>query len=173
MTTATAIHSAQPEIYALGRDEGEHLEFLNVLATIKATAAHGGSMTAVEFDQPRGFGPPLHSHRDEDEIFVLLEGEVTLRSGDREIHAEAGAFVMLPHGIPHGFQVTSETARILTITGSVAGTPRFDQMVAELGVPTDEPVIPEPRDIDPGRVAMVNDSFGIDILGPPPAPLPD
>jgi mannose-6-phosphate isomerase-like protein (cupin superfamily) len=173
-TTETAAeHLSQSDVYALAKDEGTHLEFLNVLATIKASAANGGSMTAVEFDQPRGFGPPLHCHRDEDEIFVLLDGTVTLKSGDREIEAEAGGFVFLPHGVPHTFQVTSETARMLSITASASGTPVFDQMVSELGVPSAHPVIPEPRDIDPGHVAMVNDKYGIDILGPPPAPLTD
>lgn len=171
VTTTDQISSTG--VYALAKDEGTHLEFLNVLATIKATAAEGGSMTAVEFDQPRGFGPPLHCHRDEDEIFVLLDGTVTLRSGDREIEAEAGGFVFLPHGIPHTFQVTSETARMLSITASAFGTPVFDQMVSELGTPAEGPVIPEARDIDPGHVAMVNDKYGIDILGPPPAPLAD
>jgi len=60
---------------------------------------------------------------------------------------------------------------MLRITASVSGTPVFDQMVSELGTPAAGPVIPEPRDIDPGHVAMVNEKYGIDILGPPPAPL--
>lgn len=162
--------TSTPHIYALATDEGDHYEFLNVLATVKAS---GGPMSAVEFDQPKGFGPPLHSHRDEDEIFVLLDGEVTLRSGDDEIHATAGAFVMLPHGIPHTFQVTSETARMLSITSKVGSVATFDQMVATLGQPIEQPAIPEPGPIDPGHVAMVNDAHGIDIMGPPPAPLPD
>lgn len=171
MTITTETPNDTHAIYALGKDEGEHYEFLNVLATIKATAAHGGAMTAVEFDQPKGFGPPLHCHEDEDEIIVVLDGTVTLRSGDTEIHAEAGAFVMLPHGIPHTFQVTSETSRMISITAAVNATPQFDQMVSTLGTPTERAEIPEPREIDPAHVAQVTGAHGIEILGPPPAPL--
>lgn len=154
--------------YVLGRDQGVHYDFLNVAATIKATAGAEGSMSAVEFDQPRGFGPPLHCHAHEDEIFVLLDGAITVMLGDQEVVAEPGAFVFLPRGVPHTFQVTSETARMVSITASSKGAPTFDRMVAELGTPTDKPVIPEPGPIDPGHVAMVNAAHGIEILGPPP-----
>jgi hypothetical protein len=44
-------------------------------------------------------------------------------------------------------------------------------MVAALGTPTDAPTMPEPTYIDPARVAEVNAGFGIEILGPPPAPI--
>ena len=60
---------------------------------------------------------------------------------------------------------------MLSVTSSATTTPRFDLMVAALGEPTDEPVIPEPSEIDPGHVGLVNAQHGIDILGPPPAPL--
>jgi uncharacterized cupin superfamily protein len=57
---------------------------LDNLVTFKATAGESGALTAVEFLAPRGFGPPLHCHRDEDELVVVLEGEVAFRSGDTE-----------------------------------------------------------------------------------------
>ena len=44
-------------------------------------------------------------------------------------------------------------------------------MVEALGEPIETPTLPEPGPIDPAHVAQVNDQFGIDILGPPPAPL--
>ncbi len=62
------------EALVLGPDEGIHLHLLNHLATIKM-AGEGGSMSVVEFLAPRGFGPPLHSHRREDELFVILDGK--------------------------------------------------------------------------------------------------
>ena len=125
----------------LATGEGQHVEFLNNLTTIKL-AGRDRTMSVVEFLAPRGFGPPEHRHNDEDELFVT-------------------------------FQVLSPTARFLNVTASQTGSPRFDEMVAALGTPTEATVIPEPSYIDPGRVAEVCASFGIDIVGPPPPPLPE
>lgn len=159
--------------YVLQRDEGVHGHFLNQLATTKVSPGDTGSLTAVEFHAPRGFGPPLHRHEDEDEIIIVLEGRVAFRSGDVETIGESGATAWLPHGVPHTFQVLSDTARMATISASRAQTPRFDRMVAALSDPAAEPAIPVPGEIDPGEVARVCADHGIEILGPPPAPLSD
>ena len=159
-----------PEVVAPG--SGHHLHFLNHLATVKVRPADVGTLTAIEFTAPRGFGPPLHRHDDEDELFVVLDGELAFHAGDDRIVADAGAVAHLPYGIAHTFQVLSDTARFTCVTASRSGAPRFDQMVVELGVPTDEPVLPEPSYIDATHVADVCRRHGIEILGPPPAPLP-
>lgn len=125
----------------------------------------------VEFLAPRGFGPPVHRHNDEDELFVVLEGEIVLRTGSIEKACGTGGVALLPRGVPHGFQVLSEEARILNVTGSSSGPPRFDAMVTALGTPAPEPSMPSPQPIDPGEVAEVCAAHGIDILGPPPPPL--
>lgn len=78
---------------------------------------------------------------------------------------------VLPRGVPHRFQVHSEEARFLNVTGSSTGSPRFDAMVATLGTPITEPRLPAPVPIDPGAVAEVCAEHGIDILGPPPPPI--
>ncbi len=165
--------AARPgEVAVLASDEGEHFHMLDNLATIKVEAGADGSMSAVEFVAPRGFGPPLHSHQDEDELVVVLDGEIAFRSGDQETIGTAGACAFLPRGIPHTFQVLSSSARMLSVTSSPNATPQFDRMVSALGDPTTEPAMPEPMDIDPGHVALVTGQHGIDVLGPPPAPLP-
>lgn len=159
--------------YILNRDEGHHLHFLNHLATRKVSADYGSALTATEFVAPRSFGPPLHVHDDEDEILVVLEGEVRCVSGDVSGVARAGATVFLPHAVPHSFQVLSDEARFLSITSS-ASSPRkavFDRMVADLGTPAPGPVQPDPVEIDPGAVAASCARHGIEVLGPPPAPL--
>lgn len=168
---STEYATIRPEPSVLATNEGQHLHFLNHLATIKVTAETAGSLSVVEFVGPRGFGPPLHRHDHEDELFVILEGKIVFRSGDLEIEAEAGAHAFLPHGRPHTFQVLSDTARFTVVTASNTVGPEFDQMVAELGTPVAEPSLPEPAPIDPARVAEINRKYGIEILGPPPSPL--
>lgn len=169
MSTNTLPSTDQP--YVLDRDEGVHRHFLNHLATTKVAAGPGVSMSATEFVQPKGFGPPVHVHEDEDEIMIIHSGDVACRSGDTEYIATAGSTVWLPHGVPHTFQVLSDEARMTVITGSASGQPRFDRFVDTLSTPAAEPVLPEPVEIDPGTVAAAGAENGIELLGPPPAPL--
>jgi quercetin dioxygenase-like cupin family protein len=150
------------------RDGGEHFHFLNTLQTAKLTSEQtNGALSVVEFLGTRNFGPPLHLHDAEDEMFYILDGELWLSCGDVEAVQGEGAVVWLPRGIPHTFQVRSETARVLTVT-TPAG---FERFVATLGRPADSPVLPEPEAIDPAHVAEVCAQFGIQVLGPPPAPI--
>jgi quercetin dioxygenase-like cupin family protein len=152
--------------------EGYHLEFLNHLATVKFAAGPSGSMSVVEFTATRGFGPPEHRHEYEDELFVVLEGELEFRTGGIEINGGPGTLALLPRARPHTFQVVSERARFVNVTASSTTVPRFDAMVSALGTPTDRAELPEPGYIDPARVAEVCAAHDIEIVGPPPPPLP-
>lgn len=128
-------------------------------------------MSAVEFTAPRGFGPPLHLHREEDEIMYVIDGQIRLDVGSDTVFADTGTVVSLLHGVPHVFQVESDTARFLTVTAGRSSTPGFDRFVAALGAPTDIAALPTPVEIDAGHVAAVCAEHGIEVLGPPPAPL--
>mgnify|MGYP001562157498 FL=1 len=151
---------------------GSHHHFLNHLATVKVGAGGSASgLNAIEFTAPRGFGPPLHVHREEDELMFVIDGRVRLEFGSETVYAEAGSMVSLPCGIPHTFQVESDTARMLTVAAGRKTAPSFDCFVATLGVATDDARIPEAIEIDPGHVAAVCADHGIEVLGPPPAPL--
>lgn len=165
----TTEQARAPEVIAPGT--GHHLHFLNHLATIKVSPGEDGALSVVEFAAARGFGPPLHRHLDEDELFVVLDGEVAFHSGDERTVTGPGGVALLPYGLAHTFQVRSETARFTCVTASRTSAPRFDRMVAALGVPTDTPSLPEPAYIDATHVADVCREHGIEIVGPPPAPL--
>lgn len=161
----------QAEAVVVGPEEGQHFHFLNHLATVKYSSGPAGSMSIVEFLATQGFGPPQHIHRDEDELFLVLEGRLRLMTQDEEIPAGEGTMAVLPRGVAHTFQVVSDTARFVNVTASPTKAPRFDAMVSELGDPTHVREMPEPGYIDPTRVAEVCAAHGIDIVGPPPAPL--
>lgn len=51
---------------------------------------------------PAGGGSPhgLHTH-EFDQVFYLLEGEMTVELGGETSTAEAGSLIVLPKGIPH------------------------------------------------------------------------
>lgn len=171
MTTTTTPTTMQ-QLAEIPSGDGAHHHFLNHLATVKVGAGESVSgMNAVEFTAPKGFGPPLHVHREEDELMYVIDGRIRLEFGGDTVYATTGSMVSLPSGIPHTFQVESDTARFVTIASGRKAAPSFDRFVGALGTPTSEPCMPEPVDIDPGHVAAVCAEHGIEVLGPPPAPL--
>ena len=89
--------------YVLHPDGGEaHASFVGGGSfVIKATAEQtGGKFAAVEFWGPRGFGSPIHVHRDDDEFFVVLEGEVRFRLGDEDVDVGPRSALEVPRGLP-------------------------------------------------------------------------
>lgn len=151
----------------VARDEGEHFHFLNTVYTAKINSEQSlGAVTAMEFLAPRNFAPPVHRHDVEDELFYVIDGELWISCGDVEAVHGAGAVGCLTRGLPHTFQVRSETARVFQVS-----TPaQFERFVATMGQPTATPVLPEPAELDPARIAEVCRQYGIEVLGPPPQP---
>jgi mannose-6-phosphate isomerase-like protein (cupin superfamily) len=161
--------SAQSPVL-VARGQGEHFQFLNTVYTAKISSEQSlGAITAMEFLAPRNFGPPVHRHDAEDELFYVIDGELWISCGDVEAVHGAGSVVWLPRGVPHTFQVRSETARVFQVS-----TPgQFERLVAALGEPVASPDIPDPVEVDVARVAEVCAQFSIQVLGPPPAPVVD
>ncbi|MEO0492378.1 MAG: cupin domain-containing protein [Actinomycetota bacterium] len=157
--------------FVLNFGEGEHRHFLNHVATTKIASSAEASMTAVEFTMPKGFGAPLHVHETEDEMMIVLEGDIRFTSGEHSYVGTAGATAWLPHGVPHTFQVISDEARAIVISAAHEGPLQFENFVGELGEPTSDPFMPEERPVDPEAVAMAGARNGLQILGPPPAML--
>ncbi len=51
---------------------------------------------------PPGEKVPLHSHDDEEQAYLILEGEGIIRLGDKSYHVKAGHAVFIPMHTPHG-----------------------------------------------------------------------
>lgn len=61
-------------------------------------------------------GPPLHVHRDADEVLYVLDGELQFACGDRELQAVRGDMVVVPRGVRHAFRNFSDVpARLLAM----------------------------------------------------------
>lgn len=134
--------------------------------TVKAAAAETGNAFAqLEVDDPRGAATPLHVHRNEDESFYVLEGEITVLVGDQRIDLAAGDFAFAPRDIPHAYVVRSERARML-VTLSPAG---LEAVFVALGTPVDG--TPPAETALPPLAELVRQfgGYGCEILGPPPA----
>ena len=44
---------------------------------------------------------PWHTHADEDEMFLIVEGELLLKFRDRDITLNPGEFIIVPKGVEH------------------------------------------------------------------------
>lgn len=53
--------------------------------------------------EPHTKGPGAH-HHDEDDIFYVIEGTMSIFLGDRWIDASKGSFVLVPGGMIHDFE---------------------------------------------------------------------
>lgn len=66
--------------------------------------------------EPNTKGPGAHVH-DEDDVFYVLEGTMSILLCDRWVDAPKGAFVLVPGGLTHDFENrTSERAGVLNIS---------------------------------------------------------
>ncbi|MFB4284127.1 MULTISPECIES: cupin domain-containing protein [unclassified Nonomuraea] len=138
-------------------DTQQTVSFLGELYHLRVTGHDtGGAFAVIESRGRRGHGSPMHVHRADSETFVVLEGELRVVVDGQEHRAGAGCAAVLPAGRPHGFVVTSDSARYLTLHHG----PGFADFVIDAGGATP----------DPAALSEIAARHGIDIVGPPPLP---
>lgn len=139
--------------------------FLGTLAVLRNPRGAPRTPAVIELTVPPGGSPPRHFHEELDDAFLLLEGEVVVRSGEETIAARPGTYVVVPHGAEHTFRVTSTTpAKLLLIHDDDS----FLQFVESVGTPTTDFRIPPHGefDIDGDTIGRVSAEHGAPIVGP-------
>ncbi len=122
----------------------------------------GGALGLVEASLYRGFGPPAHVHRREDEGIYVIEGEIRFRQGEEEFVGGPGSWVWGPRGVPHAFKVESERARILVVVAPAG----FERMFELGGVAVSESSEPPLQEYDPEEAVAISAQFGFEVVGP-------
>ena len=151
----------------LNANQGRALWHLGALLVFKALGEETGQQFwALEGLADRHMAVPLHAHSREDEIWYVLEGHITFTIGDRTIEGGPGSFAYIPRGVPHTFQVRTDTARWFGF-GTPAG---LDRWFFETGEPAMSLTLPPPPTSPPNIDAIVASlkAYGTDTLGPPP-----
>jgi quercetin dioxygenase-like cupin family protein len=157
----------------------EPLWFLGTLVRVKLSGEQtGGRFSLQEAILPRGAAPPLHSHP-QDETLYVVSGDVTfwvvelaLAGGQswpetQARQCSAGTAVFVPADTPHTFRVESDTARMLYLS-TPAGIEDYIRALAE---PARWPWLPPPPDgprLPAERLADVEGRQGIVRHAPPP-----
>lgn len=153
--------------FGRGRQSLEHSVWYNgSLMTFLASGEDTqGQFALLEIAGRKGNVPPPHIHRREDEVFYVLEGELTVSVGDRTIKATAGTMVFLPRNVPHSFTIDSEQSRMLVLL-SPAG---FEGWFKELSVPAPAMTLPpaaEPAYADVQRMLETAPHYGLEFVLP-------
>ena len=84
--------------------------------TIKCliTAEETGGKVAVFEEVVRAkSGPPLHIHKNQLEIFHVIQGDIRFRVGEEEVDVSSGGTAVVPAGAPHTFFNLSEAKAII------------------------------------------------------------
>ncbi|MEC5384476.1 cupin domain-containing protein [Uliginosibacterium sp. H3] len=105
---AVILEPGQGRAYPMGR----------IAAVFKADGAETqGRYSISEWSlEPHTQGPGPHSH-DEDDIFYVIEGTMSVLIGEHWTHATRGSFVLVPGGTLHDFENrTGERAAVLNLS---------------------------------------------------------
>jgi quercetin dioxygenase-like cupin family protein len=145
--------------------EGEHLGFAGGgVFTVKASGAEtGGAFLLMEHRSVGGKSTPLHTHP-EDEAIYVLEGELLVHIDGEEHRLGQGGFFVAPRGVPHAMLVTSETARMLALQTPGTGEAFYREASVPVDASTDSSWPPDWQRLR--EVAEL--SASIQLIGPPP-----
>jgi mannose-6-phosphate isomerase-like protein (cupin superfamily) len=141
---------------------------VNTLKTVRVRHDEGeDGISVLESHAPHGDSPPLHVHRNEDEVFHVLEGELRVRVGDADVRIGAGETILAPKGVPHTYRVESpEGARFLVITRRGD----FERFVRAVSRPAEQPQPPTPEGPpspeQADALAAAAREHGIELVGP-------
>lgn len=145
------------------------LRFLDTLVDLHVAHEDGeGGISLLESRAPHGDSPPLHVHHTEDETFFVLEGELRLVVGERELVLAEGGCALAPRGVPHTYRVESAGgARWLVVTARGD----FERFVRSLAEPAASEALPErsapPTPEQGAALAAAAGAHGIELVGPP------
>jgi quercetin dioxygenase-like cupin family protein len=104
--------------YAL--PSGESLEDLDMgggsTLSLKVTGEQSDGLVTVLEGVVLSGGPPLHVHQAEDEVVIVLDGELDYQVGEERGALTAGGFLWLPRQVPHAVaNLTGRPCRFITV----------------------------------------------------------
>jgi mannose-6-phosphate isomerase-like protein (cupin superfamily) len=116
---------------------------------------------------PGSPGPRPHLHRDHEEAFYVLEGELHVRVGPRTITAPAGSFVVVPRGVVHQPSNPGTVPTRVLLVFSPSGMGGFFEEAAERRMPLQ--VVPsDPAVLE--ELEAFTEKYGYEFAEFPPDP---
>jgi mannose-6-phosphate isomerase-like protein (cupin superfamily) len=73
-------------------------------------------------------GCTIHSHKDEDELFIVIKGELVIKFRDHDLVAFPGEIILIPKGVEHCPCVKDEVWAMVIEPKSVINTGEVDDI---------------------------------------------
>ena len=153
--------------FALAPGDGTSVENpTGGVTTFKAVSDQsGGGLTVIEGVSAPGEGPPLHVHREQDELIYTLDGTFRVKLGDELIEALPRSFVFIPRGTQHTWQNIGDGFSRF-VAALVPASVEFEEFFHRYGE-----LSPEERGMEAfSRLAA--ETSAMEVVGPP-LPQPD
>lgn len=154
--SALAPETATPQAHLVHAHEDRFGEVHSPAYTeilFKTSTAETPSLFAIEHTgiQP-GWGPPLHMHLAQEELFYVLGGEVLFQVGEERMTLKAGDSILGPRNVPHAFTaVGPQPARMLIVFTPGGQMEQFFRETAASG----------------NRQMVGSVRYGVKVVGPP------
>lgn len=163
-STATSTPApARGVLRQMAAGEGDAYWFFDSLMVVRAHEP--GQPIVIEATVAPGGGAPLHVHQDLDDTFYLVSGRLAMRCGEEAFAVEPGAYVALPHGVPHTFRVVSDEPAVMLQIHSDDSFLTFIKAVGQPATSRTLPAGPPAGDMDEAlKVAALT---GQPVIGPP------
>jgi mannose-6-phosphate isomerase-like protein (cupin superfamily) len=163
MSSDTSTSTLPRTMLVIPPDGGTALAAFGSVTKFKLETEHtGGTFSLALAETPPGVSPPPHVHRSDDELFLILEGEISVLSSDGWVPVTPGTAVYLPRGVPHTFRNTGSTPSRHWVLTLPSGFDQFYRQAAELFAE---------GSATPDRLGTLAQSYGYEIF-PPGAPFP-
>ncbi len=124
--------------------EGRKLIVVGDTYTVLASGDDtGGAFALFHAIVPPGHGSPPHIHTREDEMFYILDGEMTFIVDGKDLVATAGAYVFGPRNIKHNFVNRSDKPVSMLFQTTPAGIEHFFAQVSQSAQDAARPPTPQ------------------------------
>jgi quercetin dioxygenase-like cupin family protein len=91
----------------------------------------GAEVFVGHMEPPAGYGPPLHVHLKEDEIFIVEQGTFEFTIRDEVVQVGPGTVVYGPRNIPHTWRAVGEELNRATVLSVPANFGTFFERCAQ------------------------------------------
>jgi quercetin dioxygenase-like cupin family protein len=145
----------KPTIVQPGMGQELHA-FGDVLTVLLGGDQTGGTLTVMSDVTPPGGGPPLHVHHGEDELFLVIEGQISYFVDGNWTEVGVGGAVYLPRGAVHTYKNVGTTPSRHWILTTPSGFETFFARCA------DEFAKPDGPNMD--RIVEIHQEHNIDLI---------
>jgi len=152
--------------YVAQAAEHQKLEWIDgaTLSILLDGDVTNGQVTVVRSRLGEGSASPLHLHRNEDEMFIVLRGTGLFWVGDERHEVGDGGAVFLPRNVPHAYRFLTPDVDLLTICTPSGMEGFFRGAGRDVRAPR-----PDGWSVTMASLIAAASAIGQEIIGPPPA----